>query len=590
MTRFHSLQWRIVLAYTALIFISMGMVSLYLVDFVRGTYLSNLEDQLEKEAGLVAETIAGYFRDPLDQDDLPVITERLGALTGARVTIITRNGMVLADTWQDPSSTGDQAGRPEFQDAIRTGLGRSTRVSGVVGQELLYTAVPIRVDGAAVGVARIGVPTSQVQANVNRIMATIALSALAVAFLSLGLGYYLARRTSRSIRAVTEAARRLAGGDLEQRVEALTADETQELAAAFNRMAAALRDEVHGLSAERNKLSAVLDTMADGVVVIRAEGRIELVNRAAQELLQLAGQDAVGGRFMETVRDHELQRLVSRSFETARQHHDEVELLHTRRFLSVVATPLSGDGSPGVLLTLHDLTGIRQMDTTRREFVSNVSHELRTPLASLKAMVETLESGALDEPQAARDFVRRIHGEIERLGGMAGDLLELSRLESGQVSLHTALVDLGLLVLEVQGQFQPRAEAKGIVLEVSLPGGLPRVLGEPDKLRQVLINLLDNALKFTAQGGRIVVAASEEGRCVEVSVRDTGIGISQEHLPHVFERFYKADRSRRDGGTGLGLSIVKHIVQAHGGEVRVVSREGEGSTFSFTVPKAPSGP
>ncbi len=586
MTRFHSLQWRIVLAYTALIFISMGIVSLYLVDFVRDTFLSNLEERLEQEAGLVAETTTRYFRSPLDAANLQMASERMAALVGARVTIIARDGTVLADTWEEPIAMANHAGRPEFQDALSTGVGRSTRVSATVGQELLYTAVPIRVEGTMMGVARIAVPTSEVQDNVNRIVGTILLSALGVALLSIGLGYYLARRTSRSIRSVTEAARRLAGGDLEHRVEALAADETQELANAFNRMAAALREVVQGLSGERNKLSAVLDTMADGVVVIRSEGRVELVNRAAEELLQLTGQQGVGRRFIEAVRDHELQRLVSLSVETGKQHHGEVGLLPGRRYVSVVATPLMGDQPPGVLLTLHDLSRMRQVETTRREFVSNVSHELRTPIASLKAMVETLESGALDEPQVAKDFVRRIHGEIDRLSAMVAELLDLSRLESGQLRLQPVPLDLGPVVDEVTAQLQARAKAKGINVEVALPEGLPRVMGEEDKLRQVLANLLDNALKFTSKGGTVKVLAGERGRSVEVSVSDTGIGIPEEHLPHIFERFYKVDRSRRDGGTGLGLSIVKHIVQAHGGEVWVESREGEGSTFTFTVPRA----
>ena len=587
MKLFHSLQWRIALAYTILIFVSMGVVSLYMVNFVRDTYMANLEQRLQQEAGLVGETTAGYFRGPLAPAELQVVSERIGDIISARVTIIAADGTVLADTWEDPLGMENHAGRPEVQDALNTGLGRATRLSATVGEELLYTAVPIRVDGAIMGVARIAVTTSQVQAGVNRIIAAIALSALAVALLSTGLGYYLARRTSRSIRSVTEAARLLAAGDLEQRAEALASDETRELADAFNRMAKALKGMVQDLSAERNKLSAVLDTMADGVVVIRSEGQLELLNRAAEELLELAGQQAIGRRFMETVRDHELQRLVSQSLETGRQQHGEVELLHRHRYLSAVATPLAGGGPPGVLLTLHDLTGIRRVETTRREFVSNVSHELRTPLASIKAMVETLESGALAEAKVARDFIGRIHSEIDRLNALVGDLLELSRLERGQTALRLSPVDLGPVVEEVSGHFQARAQAKAIALEVALPPGLPRVMAEPDRLRQVLVNLLDNALKFTPQGGRVNISVSDRGQGLEVSVSDTGIGIPAEHLPHIFERFYKVDRSRRDQGTGLGLAITKHIVQAHGGEIRVESREGQGSTFSFTVPKAP---
>ncbi|MBI2866041.1 MAG: HAMP domain-containing protein [Chloroflexi bacterium] len=583
---YHSLGWRIVLAYTGLIFIAMGAVSLYLVDFVRDSYMSSLEERLKQEAGLVAETATPYFRGPLDPAGLQVVSQRMSNLIDARVTLIARDGTVLADTWEDPTAMDNHRTRPEVQSALSSGLGLATRVSATVGQELLYTAVPIHVEGTGMGVARVAVPVSQVQDNVNRIISTIALSALVVAFFSIALGYFLARRTSRSVRTVAEAAHRLAAGDLEHRVEALASDETQELATAFNWMATALRDIVRDLSGERNKLVAVLDTMADGVVVIQPGGEIGLLNRAAEGLLDLPGARAAPVRFMEAVRDHELQGLVSRALETQRQQQGEVELFSQRRTLSAIATPLSGDGSAGVLLTLHDLTRMRRVETTRKEFVSNVSHELRTPLASVKAMVETLEDSALDEPAAARDFVRRIHGEIDRMSAMVAELLELARLESGPPALHPAPLQLDLLVREVKGQFEAQAQAKGIVMEATIPDTLPRVWGAPEKLRAVLGNLLDNGLKFTPAGGKVTIAARVEGRYVAVSVSDTGIGIAPEHLPHIFERFYKVDHSRRDEGTGLGLAIVKHIVQAHGGEVRVESREGMGSTFTFTLPRA----
>ncbi len=582
----HTLQWRIALAYTLLVFVSMGVVSLYLVDFVRNTYMSNLEERLTQEAGLVGEDAARYFRGPLDPADLQVASERLGKLIQARVTVIASDGTVLADNWEDPSTLDNHAGRPEVQEALASGLGRATRISTTARQEFLYTAVTIHVDGTLMGVARVAVPTSQIKANVNRIIATITLSAFVVALLSMGLAYYVARRTSRSVRSVTVAARRLAGGDLEQRVEALASDETQELASAFNRMAAALRDMIRALYSERNKLSAVLDTMADGIIVVVEDGRIELLNRSAEGLLSVRAEDAIGSRFMEAVRDHELQRLLSKALETKQQQHGEVEVMRRRRFLSAVATPLTGDGNIGVLLTLHDLTPIRQLETTRKEFVSNVSHELRTPLSAMKAMAETLEAGALDEPQVARDFVQRIHGEIDRMSAMVNELLELSRLESGQVKLQTGSVELPPLVQEVLAHFQEQARARHIRLDAFLADGLPRALGEKEKLYQVLSNLVDNAVKFTPQHGQVTITANVAGRMVEVAVRDTGIGIPEEHLPHIFERFYKVDPSRRDGGTGLGLAIVKHTIQAHGGEVRAESKEGAGSTFTFTVPRA----
>ena len=410
-----------------------------------------------------------------------------------------------------------------------------------------------------------------------------ALTALAAFPLSIGLAFLLVRRTVRSIRAVTEGARRLARGEMEHRVAPGGTDESRELATAFNSMAVALRDTVQGFSDEGGKLSAVLDTMADGVVLVRSEGRIEVMNGAAGALLGLKPEGARDRPFMEVVRDHDLRLLMTQALESRQQERGEVELLNHRRFVSAIATPLAGSESTGVLLTLHDLTRQRQVDTTRREFVSNVSHELRTPLSSVKALAEALENGALEDLATARDFVRRIHGEADRMSALVDELLELSRLESGQAALQMETVDAAALVGSEVEAFQLRAEAAGVGLSARLPDAPSLVRGEREKLRQVLVNLLDNALKFTPSGGAVTVTVHSAAGGVEVSVRDTGAGIPAEHVPHVFERFYKVDRARRDGGTGLGLAIVRHIVEAHGGTARVESREGEGTTVSVML-------
>ncbi len=586
MNLLHSLQWRIVLSYTVLIIVSMGAVSIYLVNFVRDSHISGLEERLEREAVLAAESLAPFFDEGADVDDLREAGERVGGLIDARITVIDRDGVVLADTWQSPEELQNQGRRPEVREALEGGISWSTRVSAALGEELLYTAAPIRTDGELVGVARVAIPTSAIRSSVNRIIATISVSALVVSALSLALGYFLARRTARSVRSVTEAARQVALGDLDHHVEALSADETRELADAFNSMAASLRRMVQELSGERDKLSAVLDTMADGVALIGPEERTELVNSAGLEMLRVREPEPIGRRFPEVVRDPDLYRLVVTCFETEEQQHGEVELYQPARFLSAIATPIIEVEATWVLLTIHDLTRMHQVETTRREFVTNVSHELRSPLASVKAIVETLDSGALDEAEVARDFVRRIIWEVDRMSRLIEDLLDLARLDSRQGLLSLNTVDLRLLMTEVKESFQERADYKNVRVEVIAPERLPRAVGDEERLRQVLINLLDNALKFTPGTGWVTLSAYPENEVVRVGVRDSGAGIPEDHLPHIFERFYKADRSRQGGGTGLGLAIVKHIVQAHGSEVAVQSREGEGSAFTFTLHRA----
>ena len=414
--------------------------------------------------------------------------------------------------------------------------------------------------------------------------AIVALAALA--FVALAVCLLIISRISRSVRDVWQGAQRVAEGDLEHRIPAPVSGEGRELADAFNQIAAAMGDAVGNLTAERNKMTALLDLMADGVLVIDGYGNVSLLNRAAESLLGVRAPDAVGSGVAEIVRDHELQTLVRGALESGRPSQSDVELIANRRFIRALAIPVQEDGSEGVLLTLHDLTGMQRLYTTRKEFVSNVSHELRGPLASIRAMVETLADGALEDRETAGDFLDRIGRDVDRMTVMANELLELSLLESGQVELHLVPLPLKPIVQDVIAQAAGRAASAGIETSVEIPDALAQVVGEADKVRQVLVNLVENAIKFMPEGGRVSVRAEEDGRLVEVSVKDTGVGIPEEHLPHVFERFYKVDRSRRGEGTGLGLAIVKHIVQLHGGDVRAESREGSGSTFCFTLLRA----
>ncbi len=449
--------------------------------------------------------------------------------------------------------------------------------------------------GAALVVLTLGAAGAYFVAGVGRDAAAgvgrdlVALGVIGAAGVALAAlaGYAAAAGAARSLGALTEAAHQLAAGQLDYRVQAQDSRETQELAQAFNRMAASVRDVVRDLSLERGKLTAVLNTMADGVVVIDGAGRIVLVNHAAEQILNLTGGEALGRRCSEVIRDYSVQHLVTRCASEGAVQHGEVEMAQWgAKYLSVITTPLAEHGDSSVLLTMHDLTRIRQVETTRREFVSNVSHELRGPLAAVKGLVESLESGALKDKKRAKDFLRRINSDVDRMAAMVDELMELSRLESEQAGLELTPLDLRPLVAELQEAHRQQAEKKKIALDVTLPERLPRVRGDEEKLRQVLSNLLHNAFKFTSKRGHILLSAHAENGSVRLRVRDTGMGIPRKHLPHVFERFYKVDRSRHSEGFGLGLAIVKHVVQAHGGAIDAESVEGQGTTFTVTLPAA----
>ena len=419
-----------------------------------------------------------------------------------------------------------------------------------------------------------------------RVVAVTALVATGAGVLAVILAFLLARSTTHSMRTAADSARRLADGDLEHRLEPSSLDEDQELANAFNRMAEAIHRTVRDLESEQGLLAIAMDTMADGVIVLDPENRIRFTNRAAEWFAAADRRDSLGRPLSEVVRDHELLQLAARSSETRQIHQAEIMLLHQRLFLNVIATPISGERGEGVLLTLQDVTRLRQVETTRREFVSNVSHELRSPLASVRAMVETLEGGALRDPDVALDFLGRIESDIQRMTTLVDELLELSRLESGQMPVHLAPLSVSEVAGEIVARFEGPAAAAGVKMGIDLPPDLPYVMAETGKLDQILTNLLENALRFTPEGGRVDVSASTGRRWVKLTVSDTGIGIPSEHLPHVFERFYKVDRSRRDGGAGLGLAIAKHLVQAHGGDISVSSAEGQGSSFNLTLQRA----
>ena len=393
-----------------------------------------------------------------------------------------------------------------------------------------------------------------------------------------------ARRESRALGAAMAG---IASGDFSVRPGALTSEPLSPLQGPFAAMAESIAALFGQLGAQRGQLAAVMDTMADGVVLVDGDGRLVLTNRAAQELLGIGA--GVGGQLSAVFRDHELRGLVAVCRQQRQQQRAELDLPSVRRTVSAITTPLStdpNDAGPLVLLTLHDLTALRQLDTTRREFVANVSHELRSPLASVKAMVETLENGAVHEREIATDFLRRVHDEVDRMGTLVDGLLDLSRIESGGLELEHAPVDLATLAEGVRAGLEMRLSAVNVTVDIAADEPVSAA-GDEGKLRQVLANLLDNALTFTPEGGRIRVRidGSADPRLARVEVRDSGPGISPEHLPHLFERFYKVDRSRRDKGTGLGLAIAKHVVESHGGRMGVESEMGVGSTFWFVLPR-----
>ena len=374
---------------------------------------------------------------------------------------------------------------------------------------------------------------------------------------------------------IEEYANRIRGGDTSTDIR-----ELESLSSVVASLVATFSSQHATLESERLRLATVLDQITDGVLIADATGLIQFANPAAGRLFQFG--NPLKHSIAEVVRNHQLVEAWRRCQQTRQMQSESVEVPTRHQYLQLVVIP--DQHTSGSLLLVQDLTRIRRLETMRRDFVSNLSHELRTPLASLKALAETLQEGALDDPPAARQFVDQIQIEVDALTQMVNELLELSKIESGRFSLDRSLAAAIDLLHSAARRMQVQAERANISLRVEGVDDLPKVEVDSQRLEQVLINLIHNAVKFTRPGGEVVLCAELAPGEVRFAVRDTGVGIPADEVPRIFERFYRVDKSRTGRGTGLGLSIAKHIVEAHKGKIWAESTEGQGSTFYFTIP------
>jgi len=586
---FHGIRWRVALPYMALILLATLALTGTFSKVLWDESMARLQAELTAEARLAAEAIGPRLADAGQAAAIdPLVKSWAGWLDG-RLTIIRADGVVLGDSGADPLAQGAELDRPEVQQALAGRVGVATRTSQGSGAQMMVVAVPVEVDGQRLAVASASAPLAQPEASIARLRQTVWIAALFTALVGGLLALLIAERTARPVRRLTQVAERMAQGDLNARLLLPARDEVGQLARTLNHMAEQLRRQMATLAEERSRLATVLERMGDGVLMTDCDGQVQLINPAAGRLLNTAQTSALGHSLAEVVRDHRIIELWQDCRRTGEAQIGAVETDHQRTFLQAVVTPFQEAQTAaecGYLLILQDLTQIRRLETVRRDFISNISHELRTPLAALKALVDTLRDGALEDLPAARRFLTRMETEVDALTQIVQELLELARIESGQVPLRLAPSPVGELVLPAVGRLQPPAERAGLALAVDLPPNVPLVLADAERVRQVVTNLVHNAIKFTPRGGQVRVSAAPSGDEVVIQVRDTGVGIPADDLPRIFERFYKANRARTGGGTGLGLAIARHIVQAHAGRIWVESIEGKGSTFYFSLPIA----
>lgn len=539
------------------------------------------EDSLRQEIDRNLRQKTVMFANRVNTDHSYALTDVVsqeGQASGARATVIDAEGKVLADSEVNAAAIENQIHQPEFVAALKGEVGSDTRKNSSVGAPFHFVAVPV-----AGGAVRLAYPLSDVEVAIAPVHRKLLWGAMLAFVVALVMSAIVAQMTARRLQRVVQFAGRIAAGDLTARVAARSDDEIGQVAAALDKTAGQLEENFAALETSQRQLETMLNSMQDAVIAIDAD---DLVQWANQPMNRLAPQRTrLNMPVVETVRDPDFLRAVRGASESRKVYTARAVSILPGRTFDVTAAPMPGGGAVAVL---RDLTETERAEKTRRDFIANVSHELRTPLTSIQGYTETLLDSA-PENNHARDFLEIIRKNATRMSRLTEDLLTLARVESGEQRFAMQPVMPGELLQEAVQSFREVARAQNIELEVEDHAAVP-VSADAEAIHQVFSNLVDNALKYAASGGRIVLGAQPSARGIEFYVRDFGPGIPSEHLPRLFERFYRVDkaRSRESGGTGLGLAIAKHIVLAHSGTIRAESELNHGSTFLFILPFTPN--
>jgi two-component system, OmpR family, phosphate regulon sensor histidine kinase PhoR len=581
------LRWRAAYGYLLAIAAIMAGFTIYLTLLTGSTLRAIIEARMVEEVRNLALSPQLQARWEAGEGALaPALTDA-AVLLGVHTTAFDNQGRQIASSHALESQRSTMVA-PEVRMALSSGLGISRRTEGEPGEAVTYVAVAVGSGEGLDGVVRAAFPSAAIESAISQAQQRVIFACLLATLLVVGGTFLVIERRTLAMRRLRGVVERNLAGDNDARLLSYGNREEGDLALAVNRIADKLRSQMKKRARERDRLNTVLHVMTDGVIILNRAGNVRQINPAAARLLHTTPEKALNRTFVQAARDHRIAEVWNRCQQSGTEESAAIELNLTQ-FVRVVVTPLLRHGARGYLVMLQDLTQIRRLQTIRQDFVSNVSHELRTPLASLHALVDTLRDGALEDPPAAARFLDRMDVEVDALTQMVEELLELSRIESGQVPLRMRPATVQEVVAVPAERLRPQAERARIELTVTLDESLPEVLVDVERIHQVVTNLVHNAIKFTPVGGQVSVSGSASESEVVISVTDTGIGIAEGDLSRIFERFYKTDRSRAVGGTGLGLAISKHIVQAHAGRIWAESREGKGSTFYFSLPTTAAG-
>ncbi len=583
---------RVLLTYLIIAPLLLISLELYLSSSIKDNYISTLRTSLITQARLISDQIPASFTHNLDD-----FCKRFKEKTGARVTVIDSSGQVLGDSDESSDTMENHSDRPEIKDAEISDIGSSIRYSKTIQKDLFYLAMAINKDPDK-RFLRLSMPLTDIEKSLNTIRMKIIIASLTVSFVVILFGLIQTRRITKSVEEITDFSKEVASGNFRKRLLLKEKGELGELGKNISDMAQELQTRLKQSEGEKHKIEAILRNMSDGLILTDTKGTILLSNVAIKNLFGV--ESSIEGKtIMETLRNTELMEIINNVIESKDRMSREIEITHPRElYIMATATPFYssnlGRELSGVVLTFHDITRLRKLEETRKDFVANVSHEIKTPITAIKGFAETLLEGALDDRENARKFLETIKNHSERLNSLVSDLLTLSKIELGEIRIEEKDVNLNDVVDAVFTTLREKANSKGLYLKKGIAQEIKEIKSDRDRLIQILLNLVDNGIKFTEKGGvtvkvkseKLKVETGEEKDFVEISVEDTGIGVPKKHLQRLGERFYRVDRarSRELGGTGLGLAIVKHLVKAHGWEMKIESSEGQGTTVHLLCP------
>ncbi len=568
-------------------------VAWYASQAMQRFYEQAISSELTARARIVERHVS-ELQPTLDSARIDVLCKQLGELSETRITVMNLRGKVLGDSDENPTEMEDHSDRPEVRGALAGEVGTARRFSSTLQQDMLYKAVPLRDDGAVIGAVRVARSMAAVEDAMHTVHRHIGLAGLIIAVAAIVISLLVTRRIVRPLRDIKAGAERFAKGELGLRLTGFESEELDSLATTMNQMAEQLSLRIRTVNQQRGEAEAVLSSMVEGVLAVNNDENVIRINEAACRILSVEQHRVIGKNIQSVARCPGLQQLLAATLASQEPVTGEV-VLHNgmEKFIRVQGAQLLDERQQrmGAVLVLNDLTQLRQLENLRRDFVANVSHEIRTPITTIQGFVETLIDGAAKDEKNLERFLDIILKQTRRLNAIVEDLLLLSRIESAEEQPQRGFEERNLkqALQSAIAVCEPKAQAKEIAIELHCPPELTCRLNVL-LFEQAVINLIDNAVNYSPAKAAVHVRAGSGQDEITVAVQDVGCGIPAEHIPRLFERFYRVDkaRSRQVGGTGLGLAIVKHVVQEHGGHVTVASKVGQGSTFTIHLPRAGS--